>query len=140
MAFISSLCFQVDVVEGVCPQTRICLKQAFIENLKPILVLNKIDRLILEKQLTPLDAYVHIMQLLEQVNATMGNIFASDIVLKEVKTSNVSARKFDQKSIQNYKQLSYFVVSPASCHRTIRYQHWRIVMIRQFTSHQKVEM
>ena len=82
--------FQVDVVEGVCPQTRICLKQAYIENLKPILVLNKIDRLILEKKFTPLDAYVHISQVLEQVNATMGNIFASDVVLKEVKTSNVS--------------------------------------------------
>lgn len=81
---------QVDVVEGVCPQTRICLKQAYIENLKPILVLNKIDRLILEKKLTPLDAYVHISQVLEQVNATMGNIFATDVLLKEVKTSNVS--------------------------------------------------
>lgn len=53
-------------------------------------MLNKIDRLILEKQFTPLDAYVHISQVLEQVNATMGNIFASDICLKEVKTSNVS--------------------------------------------------
>lgn len=53
-------------------------------------MLNKIDRLILEKQMTPLDAYVHISQVLEQVNAAMGNIFASDVLLKEVKTSNVS--------------------------------------------------
>lgn len=74
-------------MEGVCPQTRICLKQAYIEKLKPILVLNKIDRLILEKQLTPLDAYVHISQVLEQVNATVGNIFASDVMSREVKTN-----------------------------------------------------
>lgn len=80
---------QVDVVEGVCPQTRICLKQAYIENLKPVLVLNKIDRLILEKRMTPLDAHIHIMQVLEQVNAVMGNIFASDVMSKEVKTSQV---------------------------------------------------
>lgn len=53
-------------------------------------MLNKIDRLILEKKLTPLDAYVHISQVLEQVNATMGNIFASDVLLKEVKTGTVS--------------------------------------------------
>lgn len=86
---ISSLHLQVDVVEGVCPQTRICLKQAYIEKLKPILVLNKIDRLILEKQLTPLDAYVHISQVLEQVNATVGNIFASDVMSREVKTNQV---------------------------------------------------
>lgn len=72
-------------MEGVCPQTRICLKQAYIENLKPILVLNKIDRLILEKQMTPLDAYIHLSQVLEQVNAAMGNIFASDVMAKEVK-------------------------------------------------------
>lgn len=48
--------------------------------------------MILEKKLTPLDAYVHISQVLEQVNAVMGNIFASDVLLKEVKTSNVSIR------------------------------------------------
>lgn len=77
------------MVEGVCPQTRICLKQAYMENLKPILVLNKIDRLILEKQLTPLDAYVHISQVLEQVNAVMGNIFASDVCAREIKTDKV---------------------------------------------------
>ncbi len=52
----------VDVVEGVCSQTRICLKHAYMENLKPILVLNKIDRLITEKKLSALDAYVHLSQ------------------------------------------------------------------------------
>lgn len=61
-----------------------------MENLKPILVLNKIDRLILEKQLTPLDAYVHICQILEQVNAVMGNIFASDVCAREIKSDTVS--------------------------------------------------
>lgn len=104
----------VDVVEGVCPQTRICLKQAYIENLKPILVLNKIDRLILEKQLTPLDAYVHIMQVLEQVNAAMGNIFASDVVLKEVKTSNV--RRFFENSefLLVLKSISFIFSFPST--------------------------
>lgn len=52
----------VDVVEGVCSQTRICLKHAYMENLKPILVLNKIDRLITEKKMSALDAYVHMSQ------------------------------------------------------------------------------
>ncbi|XP_061397973.1 elongation factor-like GTPase 1 [Musca vetustissima] len=73
----------VDVVEGVCPQTRACLQQVYVEQLKPVLVLNKIDRLILEKQMTPLDAYFHIMQVLEQVNAVLGSIFASDVLAKE---------------------------------------------------------
>ncbi|KAM7359707.1 elongation factor-like GTPase 1 [Cochliomyia hominivorax] len=73
----------VDVVEGVCPQTRACLKQVYVEQLKPVLVLNKIDRLILEKQMEPLDAYFHITQVLEQVNAVLGSIFASDVLAKE---------------------------------------------------------
>ncbi|CAK1581003.1 unnamed protein product [Parnassius mnemosyne] len=73
----------VDVVEGVCPQTRLALKQAYSENIKAVLVLNKIDRLILEMKMTALDAYVHISQVLEQVNAVMGELFASDILKNE---------------------------------------------------------
>ncbi|XP_020715018.1 elongation factor-like GTPase 1 isoform X3 [Ceratitis capitata] len=73
----------VDVVEGVCPQTRACLEQVYKEQLKPVLVLNKIDRLIMEMKLTPLDAYFHIWQILEQVNAVLGSIFASDVLAKE---------------------------------------------------------
>lgn len=42
--------------------------------------------------MTPLDAYVHISQVLEQVNATVGNIFASDVMSKEVKSNQVRTR------------------------------------------------
>ncbi|GAB0094962.1 Alpha-amylase [Sergentomyia squamirostris] len=78
----------VDVVEGVCPQTRVCLKQAYMECLKPILVLSKIDRLFLEKQMTPHDAFIHLSQVLENVNAVYGSIFASDVMSKEEITAN----------------------------------------------------
>ncbi|XP_055679183.1 elongation factor-like GTPase 1 [Lutzomyia longipalpis] len=78
----------VDVVEGVCPQTRICLKQAYMECLKPILVLSKIDRLFLEKQMKPHDAFIHLSQVLENVNAVYASIFASDVMAKEDVTSN----------------------------------------------------
>ena len=43
------------------------LEQAWNQGIRPILVLNKIDRLILEKKLEPADAYAHINQVLEQV-------------------------------------------------------------------------
>lgn len=75
----------VDVVEGVCAQTKIALNLAWSENLKPLLVLNKMDRLILEKKMTPLDAYIHLQQILEQVNAVVGELFAADVLEK---TSN----------------------------------------------------
>ncbi|XP_043474180.1 elongation factor-like GTPase 1 [Leptopilina heterotoma] len=78
----------VDVVEGVCPQTRSALAIAYVEGLKPILVLNKIDRLIMEMKLTPLDAYVHMTQVLEQVNAVTAELFTSDILEREEKEIN----------------------------------------------------
>ncbi|XP_039450927.1 elongation factor-like GTPase 1 [Culex pipiens pallens] len=74
----------VDVVEGVCPQTRICLRQAYQEKLETVLLLNKLDRLVLEKRMDAAEAYRHLTQVLEQVNAVVGNIFASDVLAKEV--------------------------------------------------------
>ncbi|KAL1139273.1 hypothetical protein AAG570_006259 [Ranatra chinensis] len=84
----------VDVVEGVCPQTQVALKQAWFENIKPVLVLNKIDRLILEMKLAPLDAYVHLTQVLEKVNAVMGHLFTTDVLSKNEK-ENVNSEKVE---------------------------------------------
>ncbi len=50
------------------------LEQAWNQGIKPILVLNKIDRLILEKKLEPADAYTHINQVLEQVNMNQNTV------------------------------------------------------------------
>ena len=63
----------VDAVEGVCSQTVTVLRQTWTEKLKPLLVINKMDRLITELKLTPGEAYTHLSKLLEQVNAVMGS-------------------------------------------------------------------
>lgn len=68
----------LDVVEGVCSQTITVLRQCWTEKLKPILVLNKIDRLITELQFTPQEAYVHMNKLIEQVNSVIGSFFAGE--------------------------------------------------------------
>ncbi|XP_063701820.1 elongation factor-like GTPase 1 [Culicoides brevitarsis] len=81
----------VDAVEGVCAQTRVCLQQAYNEHLKPVLFINKIDRLIMEMDLNTTDAYKRITQILEQINAVLGNIFASDVLSKETEDSHISA-------------------------------------------------
>lgn len=73
----------VDVVEGVCIQTRTVLLQAFKENIRPCLILNKVDRLITEKQLTPLEAHKQLMRILEQVNAIMSTFFTQEIFEKD---------------------------------------------------------
>ncbi|KAF2863222.1 P-loop containing nucleoside triphosphate hydrolase protein [Piedraia hortae CBS 480.64] len=63
----------VDAVEGVCSQTVTVLRQTWTEKLKPLLVINKMDRLFTEWKLNPEEAYTHLSKLLEQVNAVMGS-------------------------------------------------------------------
>jgi ribosome assembly protein 1 len=75
----------VDVVEGVCSQTVTVLRQSWVEKLKPILVLNKMDRLITDLQLTPSEAYVHISKLIEQINAVVGSFYAGQRMEEDMK-------------------------------------------------------
>ncbi|CAI4049745.1 hypothetical protein SKDZ_14G1590 [Saccharomyces kudriavzevii ZP591] len=74
----------VDVVEGVCSQTITVLRQCWTEKLRPILVLNKIDRLIIELQLTPQEAYIHLSKVIEQVNSVIGSFFANERQLDDL--------------------------------------------------------
>ncbi|XP_007542396.1 elongation factor-like GTPase 1 isoform X1 [Poecilia formosa] len=70
----------VDAVEGVCPQTQAVLRQAWLENVRPVLVINKMDRLIMELKLTALEAYTHLQKILGQVNAVTGTLFTSKVL------------------------------------------------------------
>jgi ribosome assembly protein 1 len=68
----------VDAVEGVCSQTVTVLRQTWVEHMKPLLVINKMDRLITELKMTPGEAYTHLSKLLEQVNAVLGSFFQGE--------------------------------------------------------------
>ena len=68
----------VDAVEGVCSQTVTVLRQTWVEHMKPLLVINKMDRLITELQMTPGEAYTHLTKILEQVNAVLGSFFQGE--------------------------------------------------------------
>ncbi|XP_031488495.1 uncharacterized protein LOC116256301 [Nymphaea colorata] len=61
----------VDSVEGVHIQTHAVLRQAWIEKLTPCLVLNKIDRLICELKLSPMEAYARLQRIVNEVNGIM---------------------------------------------------------------------
>ncbi|KAL6948556.1 hypothetical protein ACO0QE_001024 [Hanseniaspora vineae] len=74
----------VDVVEGVCSQTVTVLRQCWTGNLKPVLVLNKLDRLITELQLDPLEAYNHLHRIIEQVNSVLGSFYTGDRALQDL--------------------------------------------------------
>jgi elongation factor 2 len=58
----------VDCVEGVCVQTETVLRQALGERIKPILMVNKVDRALLELQLDQEEAYQSFSKTIESVN------------------------------------------------------------------------
>ncbi|XBW36699.1 hypothetical protein QEN19_002274 [Hanseniaspora menglaensis] len=78
----------VDVVEGVCSQTVTVLRQCWTENLKPVLVLNKIDRLITELKFSSEEAYDHLQRVIENVNSVIGTFFQSDRALQDLNSND----------------------------------------------------
>ncbi|XP_072134443.1 elongation factor-like GTPase 1 isoform X1 [Mobula birostris] len=88
----------VDVVEGVCPQTQAVLRQAWLENIRPVLVINKIDRLIIELKLTPPEAYIHLQKILEQVNAVTGSLFTSKVLEERAEMDVTPEPSLDSKT------------------------------------------
>ena len=68
----------VDVIEGVCLQTVNVIRQCWVDKLKPLLVLNKVDRLVLEWRMLPAEAYAQLTRVIEQVNLVLGLLYAGD--------------------------------------------------------------
>src|SRR3989339_230444 len=60
--------------EGIMPQTETVLKQALRERVKPILFINKVDRLIKELQMTPEQMQERFMKIITAVNRLIMDI------------------------------------------------------------------
>ncbi|MDD3178181.1 MAG: elongation factor EF-2 [Candidatus ainarchaeum sp.] len=58
----------VDAVEGVMPQTETVLRQALRERVKPVLFINKVDRLITEMHVTPEDMQKKFIKVVMDIN------------------------------------------------------------------------
>ncbi|OBA18816.1 uncharacterized protein OGAPODRAFT_15433 [Ogataea polymorpha] len=58
----------VDCVEGVCVQTETVLRQALGERIKPVVVINKVDRAMLELQISKEELYQSFSRTVESVN------------------------------------------------------------------------
>lgn len=79
----------VDVLEGVCTQTHAVIYKALRERMRPCLVLNKIDRLIVELRLTPMEAFHHLRRIIENVNALAFTLVNSEFM--KLNTTAISA-------------------------------------------------
>jgi len=64
----------VDAVESVMPQTETVLRQALRELVKPVLFINKVDRLIKELKLTPEKMQERFLKIITQVNKLIKQI------------------------------------------------------------------
>ncbi|KAL2535672.1 Ribosomal protein S5/Elongation factor G/III/V family protein [Forsythia ovata] len=73
----------VDAVEGVHIQTHAVLRQVWIEKLTPCLVLNKVDRLICELRLSPMEAYNRLLRIVHEVNSIVST-YKSEKYLSDV--------------------------------------------------------
>ncbi|KAI9570380.1 P-loop containing nucleoside triphosphate hydrolase protein [Boletus coccyginus] len=58
----------VDCIEGVCVQTETVLRQALTERIKPVVVINKVDRALLELQIQKEALYQSFQRTVETVN------------------------------------------------------------------------
>ena len=72
----------VDATEGVEVQTETVLRQALMEQVKPILLINKMDRYIFELQITPEEAYTRIVNIIEQINYIVSTYQSKNSELK----------------------------------------------------------
>eukprot|EP01071_Lankesteria_metandrocarpae_P009656 Lankesteria_metandrocarpae@DN5232_c0_g1_i3.p1 len=70
----------VDAVEGVCPQTRQVLAQAWKERTKMLLVINKMDRLLSDLNLSPDEAYSHLREIVCNVNAIVQQFLSQEVM------------------------------------------------------------
>ncbi|MFH1607723.1 MAG: elongation factor EF-2 [archaeon] len=61
-------------VEGVMPQTETVVRQALKELVKPVLFINKVDRLIKEVKLTPQEMEKKFIKIIDHVNELIENI------------------------------------------------------------------
>lgn len=64
----------VDVVEGVQANTEQIIKHAVLEDLPMTMVVNKMDRLILELKIPPNDAYFKLKHVIEEVNTVIESV------------------------------------------------------------------
>ncbi len=68
MRAVDGVVLVVDPVEGIMPQTETVLRQALQERAKPVLFVNKTDRLLNELKLTPEQAFERLLKLITEIN------------------------------------------------------------------------
>jgi U5 small nuclear ribonucleoprotein component len=73
LRLVDGVCLVVDVVEGVQVNTEQIIRHCVLEDIPLTLILNKMDRLVLELKLPPGDAYYKLRHVIGEVNTIIEN-------------------------------------------------------------------
>ncbi|TIC27938.1 P-loop containing nucleoside triphosphate hydrolase protein [Wallemia mellicola] len=98
----------VDVVEGVMAGTELALKHVLKEGLRPVLVLNKMERLFLELRLPPSEAYFKVKHTIEEVNSVISTIAPHESSRLSPELGNVAFASTDMHwcfTLQSFAQM-----------------------------------
>jgi ribosome assembly protein 1 len=110
----------VDAVEGICARTHSLLREAYLHQLVPVLVINKVDRLCMDLGLDPTEAYVRIRELIESMNAVCASMLNSAANEAEVDSTYHTSEKnnLDDKraSFWNFDPIKGNVVFASALH------------------------
>src|SRR3989337_988989 len=87
MRAIDGVIILVDAVEGVMPQTETVIRQALKERVRPVLFINKVDRLVNELKITPEQMQQRLTKIITDVNARILKLLPDE--LKETWSLNV---------------------------------------------------
>src|SRR2546428_1035069 len=82
-----------DAVEGVMPQTETVIRQALKERVKPVLFINKVDRLVNELKITPEQMEQRFVKIITDVNTRILKQLPDDLKAKwalKVASGNVA--------------------------------------------------
>src|SRR3970282_862056 len=78
MRAIDGVILLVDAVEGIMPQTETVIRQAIKEFVKPVLFVNKCDRLINELKLTPYAMQQRLVGIINEVNTRIKKLLPDE--------------------------------------------------------------
>ncbi|KAL7545329.1 hypothetical protein ACHAWF_008678 [Thalassiosira exigua] len=104
----------VDAVEGLCARTHSLAREAYLHQLVPVLVINKVDRLCMEMGLDPSEAYVRIRELIESMNAVCAAMLNSAAV--DVEESDNGHDREVEESAWNFDPVKGNVVFASALH------------------------
>src|SRR5271169_1909435 len=82
MRAVDGVVLVVDPVEGIMPQTETVLRQALKEKAKPVLFVNKTDRLLTELRLTPEQTFERLVELINNINKLIDQYCPEEFVGK----------------------------------------------------------